>query len=90
MINQVYGGGGNSRAPLTNDFVELHNSGSTAVDLTGWSVQYASSTGTTWGGAQLTVLNGVVPAGGYYLVRLAAGSTPVPHCPCQSPSAAPR
>ena len=27
MISQVYGGGGNSGAPLTNDFVELHNSG---------------------------------------------------------------
>jgi len=76
MISQIYGGGGNSGAPLTNDFVELHNSGTTAVNVTGWSVQYASAAGTTWSGAQLTLLSGSIPAGGYYLVQLAAGATP--------------
>ena len=76
MISQIYGGGGNSGAPLTNDFVELHNSGATAVDVTGWSVQYASAAGTSWSGAQLTLLSGSIPAGGYYLVQLAAGATP--------------
>jgi len=74
MISQVYGGGGNSGAPLTNDFVELHNSGPATVSLTGWSVQYASATGITWSGAQLTPLSGSIPAGGYYLVQLAAGA----------------
>ncbi len=74
MISQVYGGGGNSGAPLGNDFVELHNSGSAAVDVSGWSVQYASASGSTWGGGQLTVLAGSIPAGGYYLVQLAAGA----------------
>ena len=48
VIAQVYGGGGNSGATLTNDYIELYNRGTTAVDLTGWSVQYASAAGTSW------------------------------------------
>src|SRR5687768_8466051 len=78
VINQVYGGGGNSGATFTNDFIELRNLGSTPLDLTGWSVQYASAAGTTW---QVTPLTGTIPAGGFYLVQEAAGaggSTPLP------------
>lgn len=74
MISQVYGGGGNAGAPYTNDYVELHNSGTAAVDLSGWSIQYASASGTSWGGSQLTPLTGSIAAGGYYLVQLAAGA----------------
>ena len=71
MISQVYGGGGNSGAPLTHDFVELHNNGTAAVSLAGWSVQYASTSGTSWNAS--AVLAGSIPAGGYYLVRMASG-----------------
>ena len=71
VVSQVYGGGGNSGASYTNDFVELLNSGSTSVDLSGWTVQYA--TGTSW---QTTALAGTVQAGHYYLVQLASGGTP--------------
>ena len=73
VISQVYGGGGNSGATYKNDFVELLNTGDTAVTLTGWSVQYASSAGTTW---QVTKLPASVTlaAGQYYLVHEAAGS----------------
>lgn len=67
VISQVYGGGGNSGATYKNDFVELHNISGSAVNITGWSVQYASSTGTSWSPATLT---GSIPAGGYFLVRL--------------------
>ena len=42
VISQVYGGGGNAGATYKNDFIELYNLGSTPVDVTGWSVQYAS------------------------------------------------
>lgn len=70
-VSQVYGGGGNTGATFRNDFIELHNNGVTPVDLTGWSVQYASSTGTTW---QRTNLSGSIAAGGYYLVQQAAGT----------------
>ena len=71
VISQVYGGGGNSGALFTNDFIEIFNPGPAAVPLNGWSVQYASSAGSTW---QVTALAGVVPAGGYHLVQLAAGA----------------
>ena len=46
VISQVYGGGGNSGAPFTHDFIELFNRGSAPASLSGWSLQYASSTGT--------------------------------------------
>jgi len=71
VISQVYGGGGNSGATFKNDFIELHNRGNAAVSLTGWTVQYASATGSTWATTSLT---GSIPAGGYYLVHEAAGT----------------
>lgn len=74
QISQIYGGGGNSGGVFNSDFVELRNTGPDAVNLTGWSIQYASATGTTWGGAQLTPLTGSIPAGGFYLIKLATGA----------------
>jgi uncharacterized protein len=71
VISQVYGGGGNSGATFTHDFIELFNPTSTPVSVTGWSVQYASSTGTSW---NVTSLSGSIPPGRYYLVQQAAGS----------------
>lgn len=71
VVSQVYGGGGNSGATLKNDFIELRNNGATAVSLEGWSVQYASSTGTTWSRTNLT---GSIAPGGYYLIQQAQGS----------------
>jgi len=71
VVSQVYGGGGNSGTTLRNDFVELFNNGSDPVDLNGWSVQYASSGGSTW---QRTALSGSIAAGGYFLIQHAAGS----------------
>ncbi len=46
LISQVYGGGGNSGAIYQNDFIERFNAGSSPQRLSGWSVQYASVTGT--------------------------------------------
>ena len=45
VISQVYGGGA-TQVQYTNDFVELFNRGTSAVSLAGWSIQYASATGT--------------------------------------------
>ena len=84
-ISQVYGGGGNSGATYTNDFVEIFNAGPTPIDLSGWSVQYTSAGGSgTW---QVTPIactpssNCVVAPGRYFLVQEAPGSggtTPLP------------
>ncbi|HET6845902.1 MAG TPA: ExeM/NucH family extracellular endonuclease [Anaerolineales bacterium] len=71
VISQVYGGGGNSGATLKNDFIELYNRGSVPVDVTGWSVQYTSSTGASW---QKTNISGVIQPGHYYLVQESAGA----------------
>lgn len=71
LISQIYGGGGNSGATIKNDFIELYNSSTTDVSLAGWSVQYASSTGTSW---QVTNLTGTIPSGHYYLIKEAAGA----------------
>jgi len=71
VVGQVFAGGGNAGAPYSNDFVELFNRGSAAVDLGGWSIQYASGTGTSW---QVTPLTGSVQPGGRYLVQLASGA----------------
>jgi predicted extracellular nuclease len=48
VISAVYGRGGNTGATYTNDYIELFNAGTAPVSLNGWSVQYASATGTTW------------------------------------------
>jgi predicted extracellular nuclease len=80
-ISQVYGGGGNAGATLTNDFIELRNTSAAAVDLTGWSVQYAAAGSTAVTSYQVTALAGSIPAGGHYLVQEAAGTggtTPLP------------
>lgn len=72
VISQVYGGGGNAGAEYTHDFIELFNRGTQPVSLAGWSVQYASATGTSW---QMTSLTGTIPPGGYYLIQQAQGSS---------------
>jgi uncharacterized protein len=74
VVNEVYGGGGNSGATLKNDFIELYNAGTAAVSLGSWSVQYISAAPgatTTW---QVTDLTGSIAPGGYYLVAEAAGA----------------
>jgi predicted extracellular nuclease len=71
VISEVYGGGGNSGATYTHDFVELHNAGTSSIDLTGWSVQYASRTGTSW---QVTPLSGSIEPGQRFLVQQARGN----------------
>ena len=73
VISQIYGGGGNSGATYTNDFVQLYNRGNATVDLTGWSLQYAPATGTgDWTGRQ--PLGGTIDPGHYYLIAMGAGS----------------
>ena len=72
VISQVYGGGGNSGATLKNDFIELFNTGSDSVDLSGWSVQYASATGNFNAATPLGKVK--LGPGNYFLVQEAAGS----------------
>ena len=82
VISQVYGGGGNSGTKYTNDYVELFNPTSTTLTLTGYSVQYASSTG-SFSSANVTALPPAVTLapGQFYLIQEAVGAggtTPLP------------
>lgn len=79
VISEVYGGGGNSGATWTNDFVELYNRSDAAVDISGWVVQYYSAAGTV--PSNTTTLTGSVAAHHTYLVQMArgaGGTTPLP------------
>lgn len=79
VISQVYGGGGNSGAPFTNDYIELFNRGTVPQNLNGWSVQYATSAGTSW--KVLPLSNFTLQPGQYYLIKEFAGSTPSANLP---------
>jgi endonuclease G len=71
VISQLYGGGGNTGATFTNDYVELYNPTGISFNLAGWSLQYASATGTSWTNKQ--PLGGTIAPGEYFLVALASG-----------------
>jgi uncharacterized repeat protein (TIGR01451 family) len=74
VISQVYAGGGNASAPFQNDFVELFNRGDAPVDVSNWSIQTATSTGTSWTVTRLCPVSQTcsIPANGYYLIKLAS------------------
>src|SRR5438270_2355138 len=77
VLSQVYGGGGNTGAQYTNDFIEIFNRGTGAVSLSGKSLQYTSATGTGNFGVtgQITVLpNVTLNPGQYFLVQEAGGA----------------
>ncbi len=73
VISQVFGGGGNSGAPFRNDFIEIFNNGSSAVNLTGWSVQYASATASSWSVTPLTTV--MLLPGQYFLIQESSGGS---------------
>ncbi|HLP84960.1 MAG TPA: lamin tail domain-containing protein [Phycisphaerales bacterium] len=76
-MSQIFGAGGGAGGTFgcpiySHDYVELFNAGTTAVDISGWRIQYASSTGNFSSSSNRITL----PAGatiqpkGYYLVQL--------------------
>ena len=75
VINEVYGGGGNTNAPYNRDFVELFNKSDVPVDLSGWSIQYTSAAGSfTTANTNRTNLTGTIQPGEHYLVGQAMGA----------------
>ncbi len=71
VISQLYGGGGNTGATFTNDYIEIYNPTGISFNLAGWSLQYASAAGTSWTNKQ--PLGGSIAPGEYFLVALASG-----------------
>jgi uncharacterized protein (TIGR03437 family) len=76
VISQVYGGGGNSGASFSNDFVEIFNRGTSTVSFaaTSYSVQYAAATA-NFGSSKVDLTSGTIAPGQYFLVRLSSGGT---------------
>ena len=76
VISQVYGGGGNSGATYNKDFVELFNKGTSAVDISGWSIQYQSATNNTAVWFVNTIpTSSIIQPGKYFLIAFGAAST---------------
>lgn len=77
-ISQVYGGGGGSTGTYLRDYVEIFNSSSADIDISGYALEYGSATG-NWGSATTNYF--VFPAGakvkacGYLLVECGATGT---------------
>jgi hypothetical protein len=78
VISQVYGGGGNTdslnaanQGVYDSDFVEIYNRSAAAVNLNGWSVQYASpaSSGGFNNSNNEVLLSGMILPQQYMLVR---------------------
>ncbi len=76
VISQLYGAGGNSGAVVRNDYIEIFNRGATAVTATGWSVQYASASGSSWQASALPTFT--VEPGQYVLIQEVAGTDGAP------------
>ncbi len=73
VLRQIYGGGGNV---YDRDYVELFNRGAAPVSLAGWSIQYASATGSgLFAGGAPSLLSGTLQPGQSLLVGLAASAS---------------
>ena len=71
VISQVYLGTGPGVTQPQNQYIELFNPGTAAVNLSGWTLQYAAGS-SQW---QAVPLSGSIAAGQYYLIRLVGTST---------------
>lgn len=69
VISQLQVAGGTA----ADEFVELHNVGSSSVDINGYRLVYRSASGTS----DVTLTNWttstIIPSGGYYLIAAAPG-----------------
>ncbi len=90
VISEIYGGGGNSGATYTHDFVELYNPTDAPITMTNWSIQYQSATGTGAFGLR-AVFSGTIQPKRFFLIQLVrgtGGTTPLP-TPDASPASPP-
>src|SRR6266511_1202091 len=74
-ISQVYGGGGNTGAPLANDFVELLNRGTTSASVAGTTTLGCNGSSTP---CPSTALERIVDLVGYDGANFFEGTGPAP------------
>ncbi|WP_448698292.1 lamin tail domain-containing protein [Mucilaginibacter sp. AW1-3] len=80
VISEIYGGNGNS---YSYDWIELYNPTSADVDMSNWSAQYNSATGTgAWSGLTVFPAGSIIKSHGYFLIQeqgtAATGSLTLP------------
>ena len=73
LISAVYGAGGNTGATYNKDFVQLYNMTNNPISLNNYSIQYASSTGTSWS-SKVSLSDVSILAKGFYLIHLSGGA----------------
>ncbi|MGD9910623.1 MAG: endonuclease [Candidatus Izemoplasmatales bacterium] len=69
IIYEVYGGGGNVSATYNQDYVILYNNTSSSIDLSTYSLQYASTSTYT-----VFNLSGTIMSHNYFVIGLLKGS----------------
>jgi hypothetical protein len=79
-ISQVYGGGGGTTtSTYLFDYVELFNSSGAPVNIGGWSLQYGSSTGSSFASSAINMAlipaGASIPACGYYLCQVGSSGS---------------
>jgi Lamin Tail Domain len=72
-IFEIYAGGGNTSATYQDDFILLFNVTTSPISLNGWSLQYASSTSSSW--SKLDINSSTIPARGFLLINVATTTT---------------
>ena len=65
MIYEINPAGGNTGATYNRDYVVLYNGSNSSINLSGYTIQYASATGTF---SVKATLSGTINAGQYYLI----------------------
>lgn len=68
-MSQLYPGGSTTTSTFNTKYVELHNRNGAAQDLSNWSLQYETATGTTFYVAAIPA-GTTIAANGYLLVGL--------------------
>jgi hypothetical protein len=77
VISQVFGGGGGS-GYYKYDYVELYNRTDMAVPLSGWSIQYGSSSGNVGSSSSLVYAipaGTLIQPGAYLLIQIGSAGT---------------
>lgn len=71
IIFELYGGGGSNNNGYKNDFAEIYNLSTSSVSLSGWSLQYAEASKSSWTNV---ALSGTVQGEGHFLIKLSGGN----------------
>jgi len=75
VISQVYSGGGNPGSTYQNNYIELFNRTNNTIDISGWPLWFASSSGTFDVGVAFVSSRGVgIRPHGYLLIQLGPAS----------------